>query len=60
MSDLTKSGLFQSPIKSTTTDNSSMIKFLDDEWTRCADEQNLFNISLDETARAMWQAKMFV
>ena len=60
MSDLTKSRLFESPIKLTMADNSSMIDVLDDEWLKFADEHESFNISLDGTARAMWQAKMSV
>ena len=60
MSDLIKSGVFQTPIKSTTADNISMINVSDDEWLNFAVEHDLFNMSLDETARAMWLAKMFV
>ena len=60
MSDLTKSGVFQTPIKSTIADNSSMINVSDDEWLKFADEHDSVNMSLDETARAMWQAKMYV
>ena len=37
MSDVTKSGPFQTPIKSTITDNSSMINVSDDEWVNFAD-----------------------
>ena len=60
MSDLTKSGVFQTPIKSTIADHSSMINVADDEWLKFADEHESFNIRLDGTARAMWQAKMSV
>ena len=57
---LTKPGIFQSPNKSTMTDNSSMINVLEYEWIRFADEQDSFNISLDGTSRAMWRAKIIV
>ena len=60
MSDLTKSGIFQSPFKTTVADNLSTINVSYDEWTRFSDGQDSFNISLDGTARAMWQAKMIV
>ena len=60
MSDLTKSEVFQTPIKSTIADNLSMINVTDDEWLKFADEHDSVNMSLDETARAMWQAKMYV
>ena len=58
MSDFTKSRAIQPPIKSTIADSLSRINVLDDEWQKLADEHGLYNISLDETARAMWQEKM--
>ena len=60
MGDFTKSGLFQSPIKSTIADNSSTISVSDDEWIKLADEHDSFYMSLDETVRAIWQAIMSV
>ena len=60
MSDLTKSRLFESPIKSSMAYNLSMIDVSDDEWLKFADEHKSFIIGLDGTARIMWQAKMFV
>ena len=42
MSDLTESGIFQSPIKSTMADNSSMNNVSNNEWSKFADEHNSF------------------
>ena len=60
MSALTKSGILESPIKSTMADNSSMMNVSDDKWKKVADKHDSFNISLEGPARAMWQAKMSV
>ena len=60
MSDLTKSGVFKTPIKSTIADNSSKINVSDDECLKFIDEHDYLNMSLGETARAMQQVKMSV
>ena len=60
MSHLTKSGLFQSPIKSTIADNLSIINVPDNNRLNFADEHDSFNISSDGTARSLWQAKQSV
>ena len=41
-------------------DNSYMINVPDDKWKKIANKHDSFNMSLDGTARAMWQVKMFV
>ena len=37
-----------------------MINVLDDKWLKFAGDHVSVNMSLDETASAMWPAKMFV
>ena len=60
MSDLTKSGVLQTPNRSMIADNLSMINVSDNEWLTFTDEHNSFNMIWDQTARAVGQAKMYV
>ena len=56
MSDSTKTLFIPSPEKQSNAQSTSTISNSDDEWTKCADEHQNFNISLDDNKGAKWRA----